>query len=847
MKDSVGEGKVGSKVRAQAVRWKIARRHRTPRRRHWLRWVFLALFLLLLASSGGAAAGGLYFASQLPPASKFHVHYGFQDARIYDSRGELLFDMANLARRTQGYRVVEPLQALHDRGSACASGINRIPLLLQNATIATEDATFYKNPGFDPLSIVRAAYQNLRYGHIVSGASTITQQVVRDYFLKNDQQTLTRKAQEVALSYQISQRIPKRKILWYYLNSVPYGNLAYGAQAASHVYFNQAVCRLDLAQAALLAGLPRGPGIYDPVRHRGAAVYRMYQVLKLMHQHGYLHSRAAITAAMREASRWRFSAPQPTMRYPQFVQYVIDQLKSTPQLRSQLYKGIDVYTTLNPQLQNMAQQTVRQSIDGLRPEHVTNGALVSLDLRPGRYGWIDAMVGSAHYADKTGQINMATTPRQPGSSMKPFNYIWAFTNGHVSPATTVVDAPIRLPDPNDPEDGGWYQPDNYDRKYHGTVTLRQALDNSLNVPAVKVEYYVTTPRHVAQTAYTFGMKSLYRDNPHLDCSVCYAVTLGGLTRGTRLLEETAAYGVFATSGVTVPPVAIWQIVKRNTGKVLFCSSSCPRGVKPSPLLAPAAKRVLDRAHAYEMTDVLSDNSSRCTIQVCEFGLNSPLLLSRPAAAKTGTTNSFTDNWTVGYTPQIVTGAWAGNADRTPMQDVTGIMGAAPIWHAYMENAFKMLRLPVENFVQPPNVVESNQCSIPGSSARSYGATDIQVLPESVLPLCYLPDRGANPYTCSGSTYSYGYGYATPIPCTAYNPQQPYSQPYGQTYQQPYTYQAPVNPAPVNPPPLPAPAVPRAAPTSAPQPAPQEPATSAPVQIPPGRITPPTSPPAVSPP
>ena len=232
------------------------------------------------------------------------------------------------------------------------------------------------------------------------------------------------------------------------------------------------------------------------------------------------------------------------------------------------------------------------------------------------------------------------------------------------------------------------------------MTLRQALANSLNMPAVKVEYYVTGPKNVVRTAARFGMTSLYRDNPGLDCNVCYSVTLGGLARGTRLFEETAAYGVFSTGGRTVPPVAIWKVIQRGTGKVLFCSADCPHGVKPAAWLVKQRQHVLDGAHAYEMTNVLWDDNARCTVQVCEFGLNSALKLSRPAAAKTGTTESFTDNWTVGYTPQIVTGVWAGNADRSPMQNVIGITGAAPIWHQYMESAFQILRLPVQNFSYP---------------------------------------------------------------------------------------------------------------------------------------------------
>jgi membrane peptidoglycan carboxypeptidase len=783
----------------------MARRHRAPpRRRHWLRWTLLVLVLIALATSGGAAAAGLYFVQHLPSVAAFKIHYAFQDAHIYDSRGDLLYNMADLSKRNGGRRVVEPLQALGDTGSACRGGTNRIPLALQNATIATEDATFYKNPGFDPLSIVRAAYQNLRYGHIVSGASTITQQVVRDNFMsarERNQRTLDRKAREVELAYEINKRFSKRKILWFYLNTVPYGNTAFGAQAAARVYFHRNVCSLDQAQAALLAGLPRAPTIYDPVRNRAEALSRMKEVLHLMRVHGYLHSRGPIRRMMAEASHWRFTRVRAFIRYPQFVHYVISQMDSLPQLKDHLYKGVDIYTTLDPRLQDLAQATVRQQIDGLTAQHVTDGALVSLDTRPRHYGWVLAMVGSANFRGKAGQVNMAISPRQPGSSMKPFNYIWAFTHGHVAPGTSVVDAPVQLPDPNDLADKGWYKPINYDHQYHGTVTVRQALANSLNLPAVKVEYYVTRPANVAATAYQFGMSSLYRDNPHLGCSVCYAVTLGGLTRGTRLIQETSAYGVFATTGYTVPPVVIWKVVKRSTGKVLYCSEDCPRGVKPTPWLAPHPQRVLDAAHAYLMTSILSDDNARCTVQVCEFGFHSQLQLSRPAAAKTGTTNSWTDNWTVGYTPQIVTGVWAGNADRTPMRGVIGVTGAAPIWHSFMEGAFRILKLPVENFVQPGNVIASSQCTLPGSKTLSYGATDLEVAGDT--PMCSLPDRGYAPYPCPTAMPNTSI-YATPVPCYNGTPINPpitgaYGQPYSPFQPTPIpAFSQPVYPQPVYP-------------------------------------------------
>jgi membrane peptidoglycan carboxypeptidase len=437
----------------------------------------------------------------------------------------------------------------------------------------------------------------------------------------------------------------------------------------------------------------------------------------------------------------------------------------------------------------MAQGAVTQQINQLVDQHVTDGALVSIDLQPQHYGWIMAMVGSANYHATAGQINMAISPRQPGSSMKPFNYIWAFQHG-VGPGTTVVDSPIQLPDPDDTLNHGWYVPINYDHQFHGQITVRQALANSLNVPAVKVEYYVTGAANVAATAHKFGMKSLYRDNPGLGCNVCYSVTLGGLARGTRLIEETAAYGVFASGGWTVPPVAIWKIVRRDTGQVIFCSAQCPAGVKPAAWLTRERKQVLDAGHAYEMTNVLSDNDARCTPQVCEFGLTSPLVLSHPAAAKTGTTNDWTDNWTVGYTPQIVTGVWTGNADYSPMVNVIGITGAAPIWQQFMEGAFTTLNLPAVPFIQPPGVLRGSQCTIPSSTTApsstpiyGYGPEDIYV---GKPPMCRVPDRGPMPVSCANYPQpqplgweclyqtGYGYSYTTSNGSSVYqpNPQPP---------------------------------------------------------------------------
>lgn len=768
---------MASRTVRRRASYRALNNHRRYRSRPVLRVLVVLLALFTMLTSGASAATIFFYGQSLPSLTNFKNHFQFQNTRFFAADGRtLLYDMANLSKSKTGRRVVKPLvspghptayyQATKQDwlvGPSTGTYPNvrcdrtcGIPTVLQDATIATEDATFYSNPGFDPLSIARAAIDDITTGHIVSGASTITQQLVRSYLVLNPNPSLTRKAEEIVLAAELTQKYPKSEILYYYLNSVPYGNQTYGAQAAARTYFRKNVWELDLAESALLAGLPEAPSIYDPVSNLSAAKERMRYVLHLMYIHGSLPDngrgqQATIDAIMnsKEVRNWRFSPPQTRMRYPHFVQYAIRQLQDIKSLNGRIYNGLDVVTTIIPALQDAAQQTVTGQISTLGAYHVTDGALVSLDLRRGPngcYGCIRAMVGSPDYnnAAISGKINMADSPRQPGSSFKPFNYVYAFEHG-LGPATTVVDAPISIPDPGNPENGGYYQPQNYDKTFRGTVTLRVALQNSLNIPAVKVEEYNATCTDacggsvyntVAKQAMRQGITDLMADNPQC-CG--WALTLGGLERGVRLVQETAAYGSFATpDGVTVPPVAIWKVYDRNTHKLLYDSSK--DGPKPQQAF-PAPTGGSPGAYGYEITNVLSDDASRCTPIVCEFGTGSDLWLNRPAAAKTGTTNSFTDNWTVGYTPDIVTGVWVGNADNSPMVGTTGITGAAPIWHDFMLKAFDILKLPPKAFPQPSGVSFGYSCRLPGAyGAYSTFGSDIYV---NEIPLCSVPEAAGS--------------------------------------------------------------------------------------------------------
>ncbi len=738
-------------------------------RSHPIWRIFLVLFVgFMMLTSGASAATMFFYGQNLPSLKNFKARFEFQNSLIRDSQGHVLYDMADLSSK-RGKRVVEPIvaaghstayyRAQHEDWLVGTDTGRGIPLILQDATIATEDATFYNNPGFDPLSIARAAFDDVTSHHIVSGASTITQQLVKEYMLRPDP-SFSRKAEELVLATELTQKYQKTKILWYYLNSVPYGNLSRGAQAAAKTYFNKNVWQLDLPESALLAGLPQAPSIYNPVDNLPAAKTRMAEVLHLMFIHGYLSNpqrlpeQAVIDGIMnsKEVRSWRFVPATTVKTFPHFVEYAVNELQNIPQLKGKIYTGLDVWTTLNPQLQRQAQSIVTNQINGLGANHVTDGALVSIDLRKSCYGCIRAMVGSADYHNVqiSGQINMATTPRQPGSSFKPFNYIYAFSHG-LSPATTVLDAPVAIPDTGNPADNGWYEPTNYDHLWHGNVTLRTALQNSLNIPAVKVEQYDadvggSVRDTVAQQAVHMGIKSLFSDNPNC-CG--WALTLGGMERGVRLLEETSAYGAFGSLGNTVPPVSIRRVYDRTTGKLLYDSQRD----------GPKSAQVLKPQYAYIMNDVLSDNASRCTPAVCEFGPDSQLNLGRPAAAKTGTTTGFTDNWTVGYTPDLVTGVWVGNADDSQMVNSTGITGAAPIWHDFMLQAFNILNLPPVPFPQPSGVDAGSTCRLPGAYA-SYSSMGYDIF-AGIVPYCGvgatyaatlpIPQVGQSPYQAPATT------------------------------------------------------------------------------------------------
>ncbi|MEO8971073.1 MAG: transglycosylase domain-containing protein [Ktedonobacteraceae bacterium] len=596
--------------------------------------------------------------------------------KMYDEHGTMIFQMAN-----QGLQTTVSLAQISPN--------------LVNAEVAIEDQNFWSDPGFDITGIVRAALADLTNGHIVAGGSTITQQLIKNAIVGN-QDTAIRKLQELVIAPDVTRQYTKQQIMSMYLNTTYYGEQAYGADAAAFIYFNlqdtpqhTAASQLDIAQAAMLSGIPSAPVGRDPYLYPQSAFLRVQEVLHQMRIQGY------ITAAQERAAIVEVQKPNflhhgfiANNLAPHFVSYALNELATVLHVKIDdlARAGLVVSTTLDLPLQNQVLKIAQQHIAALAAvHHMSDAAEVLLDYHNGD---IRVLLGNIDPNNpQYGQFDVATQGyRQPGSSFKPFIYTTAFEQG-VSPGTPVYDAPYSiqmccgLPS---------YTPQNYDLRYHGLITYRYALQNSFNVPAVKL-LVQTGVASSLQTAQAMGITS-YVGTPN------YTMVLG--TLGVHLLDETSAYGVFANGGVRIPPHAI-DMVTDPQGRLIY-------------QFASQGQRVLSKQVTFIMTNVLSDNKSRlfefydCNVlqlysntqQQCYEGDRGVV---RPAAAKTGTSQNFADNWTVGYTTDYVMGVWAGNNDNSPMVNVTGVDGAAPIWHDSLLLAEQ--GKPIRDFTNPGGVVQ----------------------------------------------------------------------------------------------------------------------------------------------
>jgi len=651
-----------------------ARRPALDARRFTLRAPRSTPFVLLLA----LAVFALWFwlLRDLPDPSAIQTGLIGPTTKIFDRHGQLL------------YEVLPP-----QGGKRSPLAIDRFPQTLRLATIATEDATFYQNQGIELRGILRAAWANLRAGRIVAGGSTITQQVARDLLLspaERRQRTLRRKLREAILALRLSRTTSKDEILALYLNHTYYGHLAFGVESAAQTYFGKHVWELDLAEAALLAGLPQAPGRYDPLTDLPAARNRQRDVLQLMVKNGFIKKEEASLAATEPL---HFSSVPFPIRAPHFVMYVLADVEDRFGPDALLYDGLRVTTTLDLSLQETAGQITRRHLERLArhdetgPVHnIHNAALVALDPQTGQ---ILTMLGSPDYFDPqiSGAVNAAVSLRQPGSAIKPVTYATAFDphrgiDDLYTPATVLNDVPTTFLT----REGTPYQPYNYDRRYHGPLSLRSALATSNNVIAVKVLDHVGITA-MADTARRLGITA-WRESQRYGL----ALTLGGAE--VSPLELTAAYAAFAAAGVHHEPVAILR-VERGDGELLY-------EWKPAAGIQAVSPQV-----AYLISDILSDNTARAPA----FGEFSVLRLSRPAAAKTGTTGDWRDNWTVGYTPDLVAGVWVGNADSSPMYGISGVDGAGPIWHDFMEEA--LADKPQHPFTPPDGLVREEVCVASG--------------------------------------------------------------------------------------------------------------------------------------
>jgi len=566
------------------------------------------------------------------------------------------------------------------------------PKTLVQATIATEDREFYQHPGVNFIGIVRAFWINLRGGEILAGGSTITQQAARTILLSDKERlerTYWRKLREIVLALQLDQRYSKEEILALYLNQTYYGGLAYGAEAASQTFFGKPARELDLAESALLAGLPQAPALYNPLIHPEAAKERQLVVLDLMEKSGMINAEQKGLAS-REVLVYA-DTPYP-IEAPHFVMMVRAQLDEIlPPDQRATGQPLIVHTTLDLDFQHLAENAVIRQLSNLQ-EHpknevghnVNNAALVALNPQSGE---ILAMVGSPDYFDTSisGSINMALAPRQPGSALKPFVYAAAFDPEQSNPwtaATMLLDVETHF----QTQEGKAFTPKNYDGLEHGPVLAREALGSSLNIPAVLTLEHIGLDTLVSLLK-KLGVTTLVDPNRY-DLSLA----LGG--GEIRLLELTAAYGALANGGNRLTPFSILDITT-GEGETLFSNQP------------PALMQVIDPRVAWLITNILSDDDAR----LIGFSANSALKIDRPAAVKTGTTTNFHDNWTIGYTPEIVVGVWVGNSNYEPMKDITGLTGAAPIWHQFIRSV--LTGQPKTSFPNPEGLVQETICAQSG--------------------------------------------------------------------------------------------------------------------------------------
>lgn len=632
----------------------------------FLHFLQLSVILLLMMMIFSASAFFIWAATvQIPDFSLFESRKVSQSTKLYDRTGTiLLYDVHKDVRRT-----IVPFESISP--------------YVKNASVAIEDDQFYQHIGIQPKAILRAVLVNLhlRDGYLGQGGSTITQQVIKNALLSQEK-TITRKVKEWILAIKLERIMNKEQILTLYLNEAPYGGNIYGIEEASMTFFGKHANDVDLAQSAYLAALPQAPTTYSPYGNNiDKLEARKNLVLKKMFD---LQMISAGDYASATSEKVKFVPPQQGgIRAPHFVMFIKEQLAEQYGEDALNEGGLRVITTLDMGMQKKAEDVIKQyAAQNEKQYNAKNESMVAIDPKTGQ---ILVMVGSRDYFDTAhdGNYNIALAKRQPGSSFKPFVYAAAFEKGY-TPDTKVFDSPTQFSTRCDPYGNPLpgstasmcYMPENYDHVYRGPMSLRDALAQSVNVPAVKMLYLVGLDSAI-DMAQRLGITSL-KDKARYGLTL----VLGG--GEVSLLEMTSAYGVFANDGKRNPYAGILKI-EDTQGQTVY-------------EYAQHETQVIDPNIARSISDVLSDNTARAPA----FGENSFLKVAdREVAVKTGTTNDYRDAWIVGYTPSLVVGAWAGNNDNSPMQKKVAGFIIAPLWNAFFNSASTTMI--TEHFPPPPQV------------------------------------------------------------------------------------------------------------------------------------------------
>jgi len=680
---------------------------------------FVILFLLPVMAIPAVAAQTV---GPLPGVGGLSSNNLDQDTLIFDRHGTLLADIG----RAGDHRIVVPLSYMSP--------------YLEKATLAIEDRTFYTNVGVDVGGIARAALSDYTHRQITQGGSTISQQLVKQVFIgPNPPNTIQRKLKEAILALELNRRYSKQQILDMYLNTIYYGEQNYGVEAAARGFFHSNAHDLTLGQAAMLAGLPQAPTRNDPLRNFAVSKARQKQVLQAMVVQRDL-TQAQADLAWKEPLQ--IFPAENLIQAPHFVDYVLKALGRMG-LSPNDHQGYRVTTSLDLNLQHVAEKVVHDQVAAKGSYYnFHDAALVSMDPQTGE---ILAMVGGYDYNAPGGQINMADSPRQPGSSFKIFTYTAAIESKKVNMVTPILDEPLKFPTWGGDNGLKPYQPLNYDFRFHGTLPVKLAMGNSLNIPALKVEMVTGIPA-VVDMAHRMGITCLGLpcDDGRDVSTYGISLTLGGYE--VRLADMATAVSTLATMGVRHREAPILSI-QDGLGRKLWTYDP-----------GQNAFRAISPQVAYVIASIMSDDRNRCM----EFGCRGDLTLpGRHVGAKTGTTQNFKDNWTVGFTPTLATAVWVGNPDNRPLNhNSTGIVGAAPIWHNFMVRALS--GIPDQWYATPAGIdtVGGNYYLSGTESVRS--SLD---KPWSSFAGCKVSSY--NPYTMSPSVL-----YVNGLPCVFAPPPPP---------------------------------------------------------------------------